>query len=274
MEKSMHDETQVWRTPEGHKAVPFCEQDGNRHLTDFLATKKFPGKLIFGKIWGSRSHHTEKPTSDWDYAGVYVVPTKILLGLQSYAQTVDNNKEKKESNPDEPDYAFHEAHKFCTLLLKGNFGILEMLWTEKMYVADPMWLELKAIRRKFLSQKAVRQYLGFAEGQLKQLIAHEGKGGLHTKGGAFNEKWAYHIVRVLGDAMRIATGGDPEVWKEGKERDFLMRIRAMEVTHDYIAGYISEQLALIRGMEPWNLPKHGDEAALEDWLIRLRNTNP
>src|SRR5690606_12561655 len=77
-------------------------------LNKFLATREFPGKLLFAKVWGSRSHNTDKPDSDWDFSGVYVAPTKDFLGLTPPPETTQN-KEGQEK----PDYSFHEVGKFC-----------------------------------------------------------------------------------------------------------------------------------------------------------------
>jgi predicted nucleotidyltransferase len=84
-----------------------------KELNEFLESKTFPGNLIFSKVWGSRSHDCAKETSDWDFSGVYVVPTKQVLGMYGFPDTEDNPKGSK------PDYSFHEVGKFCTLLIKG-----------------------------------------------------------------------------------------------------------------------------------------------------------
>lgn len=230
----------------------------------FIRTTPFPGKVIYAKLWGSRSHNTALPNSDEDFLAVYRAPSDRILSLHPPPETIDNPEGQK------PDFQAHEIRKFCQLLLKGNPGVVEMLFTEAFDFTTPEWLELREHRRDFLTQTAVKQYLGYAEGQLKKLFAHSGEAGLHTKGGKYSEKWAYHLVRLLGDAKRIVTGGEPIVWKEGEERDLLMRIRTGEMPQAEVERYARGLLAEIDGMEIWGIPEDADESFLESWLLQQR----
>src|SRR6185503_19803307 len=95
-------------------------------LQEFMQNRTFPGKIIFSKVWGSRSHNCEKPDSDWDFSGVYVGDTRKVLSLTPAAETTQNNE-----GAEKPDFSFHEVGKFSSLLLTGNPGIVEMLFTER-----------------------------------------------------------------------------------------------------------------------------------------------
>lgn len=231
-------------------------------LEQFVNSMKFPGRLLFSKVWGSRSHNCERPDSDWDYSGVYLVPTVEILGLNHYADHVSRTEGEK------PDYAFYEAKRFCELLLTGNPGIVEMIFTYKMCQYTPEWDELRKHSHRFLSKKTVHQYIGYAEGQLKRLKNNK---GLHTTGGCFNEKWAYHLTRLLTDAERIVSGEVPLVWKEGKERDHLMSIRNGDITRMDIENYADGMIAKISDkLGDCDLPEKGDEDLLNKWLVDLR----
>lgn len=241
-----------------HGELPASIVDAHPILSDM----KLPGPVIYAKVWGSRSHNTHKPDSDTDYLAVYSSHPDDLLGIDDPKETVDREK---------PDVQAHEAKKFCKLLLKGNPGILEMLWTEKMEYVSAPWLALKKHRDRFLSCEAVKQYLGYAEGQLKKLAHHGGKGGLHTKGGDYNEKWAYHIVRLLTDARRIAKGEGPLVWKdEGVERALLMDIRANKFSREAVESLARSLMIQIEECKPWPLPEVGDKDFLNRWLLAVR----
>ncbi len=227
-------------------------------LDTFLQSHTLPGKVIFGKVWGSWSHNTQTPVSDLDYLVVYQAPTARLLSLHPPPETVDGQK---------PDFQAHEALKFCQLLLKGNPAIVEMLFTDRLCMKTAPWTELESRRERFLSRTVVRQYLGYAEGQLKRLVSH---GPLHTAGGAYNEKWAYHLLRLLDDAERIARGEAPVVWKEGPERDFLMKVRTGEFPKERVERMALDRMAAVNALQPWPLLETGDEAVLERWLLDLR----
>jgi len=175
--------------------------------------RPYPGQLVFARIAGSQSYNLAMPESDEDYFGIYAPPTEQLVGLHMPAYTLDGH---------EPDWVVHEVGKFCGLLLKGNPSIVEALWTDRNTYETSAWRELKRERRRLLSEHTVKQYIGYALGQLQKLS----KGSyLHTTGGKPNNKWSCHLIRLLMDAGQIATGGEPVIWKEDTERSFLMSIR-------------------------------------------------
>lgn len=235
------------------------------NIESFIASKKFPGNLVFAKLWGSRSHNCHKEDSDHDFSGVYVGDTVKFLGMRGIQDTFESNENEK------PDFAFHEVGKFSKLLIVGNPSIVEMLFTDKFYYETYQWQILKKNRDKFLSKKAVKQYLGYAEGQLKRLKA--GK-CLHTKGSEFSEKWAYHAVRLLGDAELIVNGLHPVVWKEGQEHTYLMKIRNNEISKEQVEEEIQKRIDIVSaGLESCGLPEKGDEEFLDEWLINLRLEN-
>jgi hypothetical protein len=230
----------------------------------YLLEKINIGKLLFCKIWGSHSHATQLPESDVDYLGVYVAHNCQILGLHKPAETLTGEK---------PDYQVHEVGKFCDLLLKGNPGIIEMLFTQRMMWADPRWEPLYENRKEFLTQRVVKQYLGYAQAQIKRLEAGQ---SVHSKGGKVGEKWAYHMFRIVLDAERIAKGEEPLVWKSGSERDTLMDIRTGRIPPLDVVRMTKAHIEDIDAMPGWkmDLPAEGDEVFLDDWLLWVRGINP
>lgn len=238
-------------------------QANNEVLQAFIAEKAplLPGVLIFAKIWGSHSHNTALPTSDVDYLMVYACKPKQLLSLSPPTDTVDGKK---------PDFQAHEVAKFCSLLLKGNPGLIECLFTERFQHYGSAWEELRKERRRFLSWRTVKQYVGYAQGQLHKLRAGT---SLHTAGGKFSEKWAYHLVRLLFDAERIAKGEDPLIWKEdgSEERSLLMSIREELIPQADIENLAAQAMKRIDALESSSgIPKEGDKEFLNEWLLDIR----
>lgn len=216
------------------------------------------GWLLFSKIWGSWSHDTQLPSSDVDYTGVYVAHAKDLLGLHPPSDTLTGEK---------PDYQIHEVKKFCDLLLKGNPGIVEMLFTDRLSWSDPKWKPLYEVRKSFLGANVVKQYLGYSMAQLQRL--RHGK-PVHSKGGLPGEKWCYHMVRTAWDAERIARGGEPKVWKDGEEKEKLMAIRTGLWTTEQAVKEAEDTIARVDAAQPWPIPDHPDEKLLNDWLLGIR----
>lgn len=230
-------------------------------LTSIIKSLNPPGKILFAKIAGSHSHNTAVPTSDIDALGVYVAPTDLVLGMDPPPETITNSTN---------DFTVHEVAKFCRLLIKGNPNIVEMLFTEKMCKYEPAWMELYNQRRRFLSARAVEQYIGYLLAQLHKLST---KTYLHTAGGKYNTKFGYHLVRLGYDGLRMSKGEGPVVWKEDEEREVLMKIRTGETSEEEVARLGNQFVREIDALKPWKLPEEGDKILLNDWLVSLRKTD-
>jgi uncharacterized protein len=225
------------------------------HIPDEILSR-LPGRLLFAKIWGSHSHNTALPESDVDYLAVYACTPRQLLALHPAPETVSGNK---------PDFQAHEARKFASLLLKGNPGVVECLFTERDYIESPEWLALRKMRGSFLNEKTLHQYLGYCRGQLQRMSS--GK-SLHTAGSKFNTKWAYHMIRLALDAERISSGQAPVVWKEGAEQALLMDIRRGVYNNPMQLKEMYETIeAHIDATKPWPIPAGADEDLLNSWLF-------
>lgn len=241
-------------------------------MKEMIKGIELPGKTIFARIKGSYGHNLQLPTSDVDYGIVYVLPTKEILSLCPIAETFTHTK---------PDIEAHEVRKFCELLLKGNPSIIEHLFAPKgfpsltngpfgvLYCTDS-WLILQEHRKDFLSAQVVKQYLGYALSQLHRL---ENKESLHTTGGQYNTKWAYHMLRLLNDAYDIVCGKEPIIWKEGKERDFLMDVRLGKYTQEEIIEMAKKKIAKVDAKKLWPLLEFGDRDFLNKWLLMVRKAN-
>lgn len=232
-------------------------------LQDFLLTHSFPGELLFAKVWGSHSHNTDLQTSDTDFLVVYVAPTKKILSLNPPAETVDGKG---------PDFQAHELKKFCSLLMKGNPAIVECLFTDRMHTYSNDWLQMRENRKRFLTKRCIQQYIGYARGQLHRLKA---KTYLHTTGGKYNTKWAYHMIRLLHDATRIVEGGEPLVWKMSgtAERDLLMNIRLGNVSQEDVEKMSNQMVKDIdEQLLTSTLPEDGDIDWLNEWMLHIRST--
>lgn len=236
-------------------------------LTSLLETgmnqisSKLPGKLIFSKVWGSYSHNTQISSSDVDYLAIYECPPLDLLSLNPPPDTVDGTT---------PDFQAHEMRKFCTLLLKGNPGVVECLFTVDGYKGSKTWDSLLKLRHLFLNKVTLDSYLGYCNGQLKRL---NNGSRLHTKGGEYNTKWAYHLIRLAMDAERISKRQEPLVWKNTgtAEHTLLMEIRDGQYTIDQIERMFTRiEGYIIENKESNNIPDSIPREQLNEWLVKER----
>ena len=235
-------------------------EDLDAMLNEWPLPRALPGETLFIKVWGSYSHNTNLPTSDVDYLAVYEADPLKLLSLNPPPETVDGSK---------PDFQAHELGKFASLLRKGNPGVIECLFTEHgIRGYSPAWDELRAIRQITLNQQTLKQYLGYCTGQLQRM---KNALRLHTAGGQFNTKWAYHLIRLANDALRISGGLAPVVFKPdgSPERDQLMQIRGGLYSPAAVEDVFNEIDAAIQ-LHKKELPAALDERLLDHWLVTAR----
>ena len=231
----------------------------DQQLLNFIDGLRLPGRLLFTRIGGSHGLNLATPDSDVDYLGVYAASTWDVLGLRKPTDTLVNNK---------PDYQIHEVGKFCNLLMKGNPGVVEMLFADHLTYNHKFWTSLRAFRQDFLTAVAVKQYLGYAQGQLRRL--REAK-KLRTTGGRYNTKWAYHLMRLVGDALRIARGQEPVVWKTDEVvRGYLLGVRAGKYEQAEIEEAAAVCIAEIDGLKPWPISEVMPYERLNCWLLTVR----
>lgn len=221
-----------------------------------------PGPLLFVQETGSTAYNLAIAGSDVDYLGVYVAMTWMILGLDTPPGTITTPEGMK------PDCTVHEVGKFCSLLLKGNPTIVESLFVERGFEALQPWEDLRAHRREFLTREAVKQYLGYCQGQLLRI--EKGQSLVRGDGGKPDLKWAYHMLRLVLDAERIVAGAEPQVWRTGEEREQLMRVRRGETPIAFVIAEVKARIAAIDAKQPWPLPDKGDRMFLNNWLLSVR----
>jgi len=269
------DSPQVIRTKKIEEADPKQEAE------TILKRRKIEGSLLFSMVAGSHAYNLQRDEgSDLDYLAVYCAPPTQFWGLHQPPERVTSKQGQI------PDIQVIEAASFCNGLLNANPSFVEMLWSEhtswwekaedspQFQEKQQRWREgkdvegswdyLRANRRRFLTKELVKQYLGFARGQLKLV---------ETKPET-NKKKIYNALRLLLEAKRVIKGEEPLVWVTGEQRDFLMSVRREEKD---LQEYIEKGKALIKEIEqeePWpKLKECTEEEWLNDWLLTLRKSD-
>ena len=240
---------------------------------------RIPGNIIFRGLGGSHSYGVANADSDFDLKFIFVQPTTDFLGLNVPAR--DTHDGKIELDGVECDFVAYEVRKFAGLLLKGNPNIIEFLYfPADLYEAGfpgGEWDRLVKNRKAFLTQEAVKQYTGYAAGQMKRLqnkLDGKDKGAsLHTTGGEYNTKWAYHMVRLMWEVGLIADGAEPQVRWTGPMRDTLLEIREGGWTPEEILKWTRLKLDKIDATDVSALPAKGDAEDLDRWVREVRAKN-
>lgn len=234
-----------------------------------------PGRLMVGRVTGSRSYGTERPHSDWDWAGVYVAPTVRVLALDPPEDTVSDTKGGG------VDYTFHEARKFAQVLRTANANAIEALFSppDCLFPGDAdlvaFWDELVAHRREFLTEDVMTHYLAFAGAQLKRVRGEPVRESKKRPNKPVDRmKDAGHGVRLLYNARDVASGREPSVRLDGAERSTVKSIMAGHVGADAVVELAAALTAEIDGLKPWPVAAAFPLAFVNDWLARLRGVHP
>lgn len=194
---------------------------------------------------------------------MYALPTAAFHGLRYPEESVVLTEPS--------DHTFHEATKFCRLILGGNPTVTELLWlpTDLYEVKHELGLGLIDIRGTFLSAPRVRAaYLGYARQQFDRLLKREGTFSSDLKNRT--AKHARHLLRLLHQGFHLYSTGEleirldhPAVYRAFGEAVALDPLVAEEQLTDYEAKFSSTRSAL---------PEEPDVAPVEAWLLKVRRS--
>lgn len=121
---------------------------------------------IFKAIVGSQAYGTSIPTSDTDYKGIYVQPTRDLVGF--------NYNEQIESGKDDTSY---EIRRFLQLAQSANPTVLELMYSpdDCIITNSSAYKFLKCHRHHFLTKQCANSFGGYAIAQIKKATALDKK---------------------------------------------------------------------------------------------------
>ena len=167
-----------------------------------LIQSKAPGSIpLYLVVRGSHAYGTNLPTSDTDYAGVFVQDIDSILGM-SYVEQI---------NDDKNDIVIYELRRFLELLAKNNPTILELLNTPEDCVVykHPIFDVIFENRDKFLTKICAQSFGGYASMQIKK-----------AKGQDKKQNWEKDKVtrKDVLDFVYVLEGEKSIPWKEWNSR--------------------------------------------------------
>ena len=126
----------------------------------FIEEKCTNAKPLLIVIRGSHAYGTSIPTSDIDYAGVYIQDQEDILGF----------KYKEQINDDKNDIVFYEIKRFLELLASNNPTILELLNTpdDCIIYKHPIFEEIIKQKDNFITKTCANSFGGYAVQQIKK----------------------------------------------------------------------------------------------------------
>lgn len=217
--------------------------------------------LILAGVVGSQAYGLAHADSDVDRLGVYAAPTIQFHGLHppigKQATIVQND----------PDVTYHEVGKFCSLVLKGNPTVTELLWLDEYETLTMLGDALVTNRRSFLSARAVRNsYFGYATAQFQRLLS---TGQYQSKMRARAAKHSRHLLRLLQQGLELYSTGDLTIKVSDPE---FLRAEGDRLAEDPRRAeiYLDEARKTFDEVKS-PLPEEPDEARVEQLLYYIRD---
>ncbi len=210
--------------------------------------------IILSGITGSRAYGLDTESSDTDIKGIFVSPTRDVLGLFPPKETIDQH---------EPDRTWHEVGKFVKLALSGNPSILEMLYLEGYTELSKHGKMLVDNRHLFLSNIIYKSYGGYAIAQVRKMNARGGEYGNGMKNRY--SKNTRHTFRLLQQGKELLETGTLTV--RVNNRDELFEIG--ELPPDKVVDRFEKAFAEFDKIKSI-LPDKPDTESINKLLLKIR----
>jgi predicted nucleotidyltransferase len=115
------------------------------------------GNIIFSVISGSHAYGLNVPTSDEDIRGIFFNKPEVSLDVPSN-QIMDNKN----------DIVYYSIEEFFKLAMNASPNMVELLWMPEENYTHPAMQLLYQNREKFLTQKCLHSFGGYAHAQIKK----------------------------------------------------------------------------------------------------------
>jgi uncharacterized protein len=218
-----------------------------------------PGNVQYETIMGSVAYGVSSDTSDLDVYG-WAIPTKEDIFPHLRGEILGFGHQAKRF----AQFQMHHVHdgdalaghgrtydltifgivKFFTLAMENNPNIIDSLFTPATCVLHSTQVGnlVRENRKLFLHRGAWPKFKGYAYSQLHKLSNKEPKGkraDLVERHG-YDTKFAYQIVRLLGEVEQILIEGDIDLQRHNEP---LKAIRRGEWTEDRLRRWCAEKEA-------------------------------
>lgn len=227
---------------------------------------KKPSNIILEGVTGSTAYGLNHANSDIDIKGVYLLPTKDVLGLKFDAAHTTVQRT-------DPDEVYHELGKFMKLVAGGNPTVSELLWLEDYTILTPVGKLLVENREIFLSTPAVMNaYRGYAFGQAQKLARRqeEGKEGYDSALKNRFAKHTRHCFRLLLQARQLLETGKLTVRVTPEQREWLFKM-GEQTPETIIDAFIEEDKKMDDIVSV--LPDEPNWEKIDELLYKIRKEN-
>lgn len=242
-----------------------------------------PTNVQYETIMGSVAYGVSSDTSDMDVYGWAVPPKDDIFPhlrgeIPGFGRAHERFEQFQEHHVRDPDALAGHGRtfdltifgivKFFRLAMENNPNVIDSLFTPATCVLHSTRVGslVRENRRLFLHRGAWPKFKGYAYSQLHKLAIKQptGKRAALTAAHGYDTKFAYHVVRLLGEAEQILIEGDIDLQRDN---DRLKAIRRGEWTEERLREWAAAKEAdLERAYAASSLPAVPDEARLKALL--------
>jgi hypothetical protein len=231
---------------------------------------------ILRSIVGSGVHGIAvQGTDDHDEMGVFVEPRDHVYGAKpALDQHVWRTRgEGERSRPGDTDLVIYSLRKYLRLATKGNPTALLPLFAPEsdVLVLTEVGSSLRALRGAFVSQDAVRRFLGYLRRQHAHMFAGgSGRPELVERYG-WDTKFGAHALRLALQGWELASTGRLTLPLPANERSLVLSVKQGGVGRDEVSALIvdhSRRTAALLDSGRCTLPVTARIEDIERWSIR------
>ena len=245
-----------------------------------------PGNVQYETIMGSTAYGVSSDTSDLDLYGWAIPPKEDIfphlrgevLGFGSPAKQFGQYQEHHIEDRDALaghgrmyDLTIFGVVKFLALAMENNPNVIDSLFTPTTCVLHSTKVGnlVRENRRLFLHKGAWPKFKGYAYSQLHKIAIKQpqGKRAELVAEHGYDTKFAYHVVRLIGEVEQILTEGDIDLQRDNER---LKAIRRGEWTEERLRAWFAEKEShLERAYAESTLRPVPDEARIKALLLEV-----
>ena len=243
-----------------------------------------PANVQYETIMGSLAYGVSSDASDFDVYGWAIPPKDDVFphlrgdipGFGRQHKRFEQFQEHHVRDPDAMsgrgrtyDLTVFGIVKFFALAMDNNPNVIDSLFTPANCVlhSTRVGTLVREHRRLFLHRGAWPKFKGYAYSQLHKLAVKQptGKRAEVVAAHGYDTKFAYHVVRLLGEVEQILLEGDIDLQRDAER---LKAIRRGEWTEERLRQWAAEKEAdLERAYAASRLPAAPDEPAIRALLL-------
>lgn len=193
--------------------------------------KPFGEPIVICEV-GSRAYGLSTPESDFDYRAVFLPNIEYLIGLKKVEQIQIK----------EEDWVATELRRFCSIIIKQNPTMLEMLYIDAPIYETDIWRELKTELKKLVTKKAFIPYNAYVQSQKLKLINRNPiakRKDLIDKFG-YDVKFSSHMLRLSVQCQFLMRDGYIPVKVPEPYRSLIMEVKNGQWTKELVLKYAEE----------------------------------